>query len=80
MASLTEHLKITNEKIKSGTATDYDVLSTKTRMAEIENEKIDLLNEKNKLKIALNELIGVNRKTPVNIKGNFYHAGIFIRQ
>jgi len=71
-ASLKEHLKITDEKIKSGTATDYDVLSTKTRMTEIENDKIDLLNEKNKLEIALKELIGLSRKTSVNIKGNFY--------
>ena len=71
-ASLNEHLTITDERIKSGTATDYDVLSTKTRMTEIENEKIDLMNEKNKLAIALKELIGVERKIPVNIKGNFY--------
>jgi outer membrane protein TolC len=30
------------------------------------------MNEKNKLEIALKELIGIDRKTPVNIKGNFY--------
>jgi len=77
-SSLNEHLTITNERIKSGTATDYDVLSTKTRMTEIENEKIDLLNEKNKLEIALKELIGIDRKIPVNIKGNFYLPEISI--
>jgi outer membrane protein TolC len=71
-ASLNEHLTITDERIKSGTATDYDVLATKTKMSEIENEKIDLMNEKNKLEIALKELIGIDRKKPVNIKGNFY--------
>ena len=56
-ASLNEHLTITDERIKSGTATDYDVLATKTKMSEIENEKIDL---RDGVKIDLKDLIVVH--------------------
>jgi len=70
-ATLQEHLKITDLKIKNGTATDYDVLSTKTRMVEIKNEKIELQNEMNKQELYLKELIGFDRKKEINITGHF---------
>ena len=70
-ATLQEHLKITELKIKNGTATDYDVLSTKARMVEIKNEKIELQNEMNKQELYLKELIGFDRRKEVNITGHF---------
>ena len=70
-ATLQEHLKITELKIKNGTATDYDVLSTKTRMVEIKNEKIELQNEMNKQELYLKELIGFDRRKGINITGHF---------
>jgi len=70
-STLQEHLKITELKIKNGTATDYDVLSTKTRMVEIKNEKIELQNEKNKQELYLKELIGTDRKKEISITGYF---------
>lgn len=69
--ALQEHLNTTELKIKNGTATDYDVLSTKTRMVEIKNEKIELLNEKNKMELYLKELIGLDRKKEITVAGNF---------
>jgi len=70
-AALQEHLKITELRIKNGTATDYDALSTKTRMVEIKNEKIELQNEMNKQKLYLKELIGLDRKKEISITGYF---------
>jgi outer membrane protein len=70
-AAMQEHLKVTELKIKNGTATDYDVLSTKTRIVEIKNEKIELLNEKNKQELFLKELIGADRKKELSISGQF---------
>lgn len=70
-STLQEHLKITELKIKNGTATDYDVLSTKTRLIEIKNEKIELQNEMNKQELYLKELIGLDRKKEINIAGHF---------
>lgn len=68
--SLEEHLKITELRIKNGTATDYDLLSTRTRLAEIKNEKIDLLNEKNKQEIFLKEIAGLDRSEPIKLNGD----------
>jgi outer membrane protein TolC len=68
-ATLEAHLKITGLKIKNGTATDYDVLSTKARMIEIKNEKIELQNEMNKQGLFLKELIGMDRSKQLNVEG-----------
>lgn len=69
VASLQQHIKITEARIKDGTATDYDVLSTKTRIIEIQNEKIELQNEMSKQEIYLKELIGMDRSKTINIAG-----------
>jgi outer membrane protein TolC len=71
-ATLKEHLKITEGKIASGTATEYDVLSTNTRLADNENAIVELKNEQVKQEIALKELIGLNRKEQVSVKGDFF--------
>lgn len=70
-AALQEHLTITDLKIKNGTATDYDALSTKTKLAEIKNEKYSLLNEKNKQEYYLKELVGYDRNKEISINGQF---------
>ena len=74
-STLQEHLNITELKIKSGTATDYDVLSTKARMVEIKNEKMSLQNEMNKQEFYLKELIGMDRKKELHIEGQLNLAG-----
>lgn len=70
-AALQEHLRVTEIKIKDYAATDYDVLSTKTRMMEIKNEKIELLNEQYKQEQYLKELIGADRNKQIFLSGNF---------
>lgn len=70
-ATLQEHLKITELKIKNGTATDYAALSTKTRLVEIKSEKIELQNEKKKQELFLKELIGLNRDKEIKLTGYF---------
>ncbi len=70
--TLKEHLKITEGKIASGTATDYDVLSTNSKIAEIENAVIELKSEQTKQELNLKELIGMNRRDPVAISGDFF--------
>ena len=70
-STLQEHLKIAELKIKNGAATDYDALSTKTRMIAIQNENIDLQNEKHNQELALKELIGLNRQKGISITGYF---------
>ncbi len=71
-ATLREHLKITEGKIASGTATEYDVLSTNTRLADNENAVVELKNELVKQEVALKELIGYDRKQNIEVAGEFF--------
>jgi len=68
-AALTEHLKTTELKVKDGTATDYDALSTRAKMAEIKNEQIEIRNEIEKQIVILEQLTGIDRKSEINISG-----------
>ncbi|HED06105.1 MAG TPA: TolC family protein [Ignavibacteria bacterium] len=68
--TLNSHLEITQKKVESGTATDFDVLTTKVRVASAENGKADIENSINKEKIALKSLMGLSSNTPLKIQGN----------
>ena len=41
---------MTTKKVQSGSATDYDILTTKVKLAAVQNQKIDLQNCFNKSK------------------------------
>jgi outer membrane protein len=70
VATLNEHINITNKKIESGTATDYDLLSTKVRLTDYQSNKVTLKNQLNDQKIVLKQLTGLN-DNEINIKGDF---------
>ena len=69
VAKLNEHLNITNKKIESGTATDYDLLGTKVNLSKLESSEIELENELKKQKIILQHLTGLNPED-INVSGD----------
>ncbi len=69
VATLNEHINITNKKIESGTATDYDLLSTKVRLADYNNSKLKLQNQLSNQKIALMHLTGLLKKDEISTSG-----------
>ncbi|MEJ2617676.1 MAG: TolC family protein [Ignavibacteriaceae bacterium] len=69
--TLKKHIELTNKKVQSGSATDFDVLTTEVRVASAENQKIDLENNLNKEKIYLKNLLGWPSDKEVNLSGNF---------
>ncbi len=71
ISALNEHLNFTNKKIQSGTATDYDALSTQVRISQAQSEKIELLNQLQQQQIILKQLLGVPQDTTINITGDF---------
>ena len=71
IATLNQHMDITNKKIESGTATEYDLLSTKVRLTDYKGKKIDLQNELRKQKINLEHLTGSEGSGYSVIAGNF---------
>ena len=71
IATLNQHIDITKKKIENGTATDYDLLSTKVRLTDYKGNKINLQNELQKQKINLEHLTGLQNIDNSMITGNF---------
>lgn len=67
--TLEQHLDITQKRVNSGTATDFDVLTVKVRVASAENERTDIQNAINKEKIALRDLLGLPSGQEINLSG-----------
>ncbi|MCL5028076.1 MAG: TolC family protein [Bacteroidetes bacterium] len=74
--TLNQHMDITKKKVESGSATDFDVLTTEVRVASAQNEKIDLENALNKEKIYLRNLLGFSSDQPLNLAGDFSIAEV----
>lgn len=78
--ALNLHLTATEKRVKAGTATDFDVLTTRVRMSEAENMRIDVANELEKQRAAMRELIGFSQNDPVDVVGDFTVSEININQ
>ncbi len=68
--TLKEHIGTADKRVENGTATDFDVLTTKVRVAAAENQKMDIKNAINKAKILMRALLGLPSDTPVNVSGS----------
>ncbi len=66
-----QHLDITKKKVESGSATDFDVLTTEVRVASAQNEKIDLENALKKEEIYLRNLLGFSSDQRLKLAGDF---------
>jgi outer membrane protein len=69
--SLKEALDLTTKKVESGSATGFDALTTKVKLAEAEDRKIDLDNSLRKQVISLARLMGVSPAAELEINGDF---------
>ena len=67
--TLKQHLEITKKKVQSGSATDFDILTTEVRVASAENQKIDIENALAKEKIFLQSLLGWPSGKELNLTG-----------
>lgn len=71
IATLKHDLKLVKKRQESGTATNYDLLTTKVQIATEKNRKIDLENSLNKQLINLRKLMGWKQSKLLDIKGTF---------
>ncbi len=71
--TLKQHIDLANKKVQSGSATDFDVLTTEVKKAAVENEKIDIVNALNKQKIYLKSLLGWPSGKELKLSGVFNH-------
>ncbi|HKK46983.1 MAG TPA: TolC family protein [Balneolaceae bacterium] len=68
--TLNEDLDTARKRLQNGSATNYDVLSIKVRIGEEKNRRLDLIDQKEKLKSTLRKLFGWDPDRTVDVKGN----------
>jgi outer membrane protein len=58
LAALNEHLDYVRKKMATGSATEYEVLTTQVRISEIESQKVELMASISSQQAFLNALLG----------------------
>jgi outer membrane protein len=71
IATLNEHLATTRKKVETGSATNFDALTTEVRVAAAQNQRINLMNSLSTSEIALRRILGVPRDFRLNLVGRF---------
>jgi outer membrane protein len=70
ISALQQHLEVVRHRVAAGTVLGYDTLTTRVRIAAVENQRTDAMNSLNRQSVALRELLGLPADAPVNVKGN----------
>lgn len=68
LVTLNEHLRFIEKKAATGSATNYEILTTKVRISAIENQKTDLLNALLIQLSQLNSFLGKTQDTKLTVK------------
>lgn len=68
IATLNEHLHFVEKKVEAGSATRYEILTTKVRISSIENQKTDLLTALQVQQCQLNSFLGKPQESIVKVK------------
>jgi outer membrane protein len=71
IAALNRHLAVTRELQRTGTATEFDVLTTQVRVANASSRRVDIAATLRKQLIALRELTGIERGRSIELRGDF---------
>ena len=71
IGALNQHLDITQKKVQTGTATNFDILTTQVRVATAQSQRSDLVNALHKQENMLRQLTGLSPDSPITLKGEF---------
>jgi outer membrane protein TolC len=69
--SLNAHQSIAEKKKQTGSATDFDVLTIRVRVANARSEQVDVESALEKQTIALKRLLGIPVDQEISLKGDF---------
>lgn len=61
LAALNEQLQYVEKRMASGSATEYEVLTTKVRISSVESQKVDLITALTTQQASLNSLMGTDQ-------------------
>jgi outer membrane protein TolC len=68
---LNEALARTQKRIKEGTATEFDALTTQVRISNAESQKLDIQNSLKAQEITLRRMLGMSGNVPLSLQGSF---------
>lgn len=68
IATLNEHLQYIEKVMATGSATEYQVLTTKVKISTVESQKVDLIASLNAQKAAMNSLLGHDQNSNPVVK------------
>ncbi len=71
ITSLSRHLDVTREKVRTGSATDFEVLTTQVRVATAQSQRVDVANALEREQVRLRGLMGLPPDAPVYPAGTF---------
>jgi len=74
LKNLNEHLHFVQKRADTGSATKYDILTTKVRISSIENQKTDIQTALQIQISLLNSLMGKSPDSPIILKSDIVHA------
>lgn len=80
IANLNDHLSFTNKRVETGSATDFDVLTTKVRISNAENQKLDLQNLLDKQIVLLKKLTGISYESDTKLSGDFSFHQFYVNK
>ena len=72
LATLNAHLKYIETMKSTGSATDYQLLSTKVKISSVESQKVDLISSQTIQQSYLNSLLGNDEKSTPVVKEELY--------
>jgi outer membrane protein TolC len=68
LQTLKEHLDFIIKKKETGSATEYEILTTQVKISGVESQKIDLETARISMVSAMNTLLGRPEMNPINVK------------
>ena len=78
IAALNEHLEVSNKKVRAGTATDYDILTTQVRIANFRDQKLETKQSLDNQEILFRQITGVSSEQPIYLKGDFVMESVLL--
>lgn len=78
LEALNQHLAVAEKKVETGTATDFDVLTTRVKVADAANMRIDIENQLEIQTAAFREILGLSQEDSIEVIGEFTPQGINI--
>jgi outer membrane protein len=80
IVNLNDHLSFTERRVETGSATDFDALTTQVRIANAQNQKLDLQNALEKQIIQLKKLTGLSYDSKADLISDFSFVPVTINK